>query len=78
MKNRPASSLMGEDKKYFLIQFHDLENQFKKGLCRNGVLAVLNLNFIKLIAQGIASAFLFFQIYFWKTAILNEFIAFLT
>ena len=47
MKNRPASSLMGEDKKYFLIQFHDLENQFKKGLCRNGVLAVLNLNFIK-------------------------------
>jgi hypothetical protein len=66
---------MGEDKKYFLIQFHDLENQFKKGLCRNGVLAVLNLNFIKF---GGVYHYLFFQIYFWKTAILNEFIAFLT
>jgi len=30
---------MGEVKKYFLNQFHDLENQFKKALCRNEVLA---------------------------------------
>jgi len=36
---------MGEVKKYFLNQFHDLENQFKKALCRNGALAGLNLNF---------------------------------
>ena len=45
MNNSPASSLMGEVKKYFLNQFHDLVNQFKKGLCRNGALAGLNLNF---------------------------------
>jgi hypothetical protein len=37
IKSSPAISLMGEDKKYFLNQFHDLENQFKKALCRNGV-----------------------------------------
>lgn len=48
MKNRPASSLMGEDKKYFLNQFHELENQFKKALCRNGVLAAVKLIFKKL------------------------------
>lgn len=63
MKNRPASSLMGEDKKYFLIQFHDLENQFKKGLCRNGVLAVLNLNFIKF---GWSIIIYFFKFIFGK------------
>ena len=34
---------MGEVKKYFLNQFHDLENQFKKALCRNGALAGLKL-----------------------------------
>ena len=63
MNNRPASSLMGEDKKYFLIQFHDLENQFKKGLCRNGVLAVLNLNFIKF---GWSIIIYFFKFIFGK------------
>ena len=63
MKNRPASSLMGEDKKYFLIQFHDLENQFKKGLCRNGVLAALNLNFIKF---GWSIIIYFFKFIFGK------------
>ena len=63
MKNRPASSLMGEDKKYFLIQFHDLENQFIKGLCRNGVLAVLNLNFIKF---GWSIIIYFFKFIFGK------------
>jgi len=34
---------MGEDKKYFLNQFHDLENQFKKVICGIGALALLNL-----------------------------------
>jgi len=36
---------MGEVKKYFLNHFHELENQFKKALYRNGALAGLNLNF---------------------------------
>ena len=43
MKNSPAISLMGEDKKYFLNQFHDLENQLKIVICGNGALALLNL-----------------------------------
>jgi hypothetical protein len=38
---------MGEDKKYFLNQFHDLENQFKKALYRNEVLAGVKLIFLK-------------------------------
>jgi len=54
---------MREDKKYFLIQFHDLENQFKIGLCRNGVLAVLNLNFIKF---GWSIIIYFFKFIFGK------------
>jgi hypothetical protein len=36
---------MGEVKKYFLNQFHDLENQLKIAICGIGALAGLNLNF---------------------------------
>jgi hypothetical protein len=34
---------MGEVKKYFLNQFHDLENQLKIAICGIGALALLNL-----------------------------------
>jgi hypothetical protein len=43
MNNSPTNNLMGEVKKYFLNQFHDLENQLKIAICGIGALALLNL-----------------------------------
>ena len=40
-KNRPF--VPEYRKKYFLNQFHDLENQLKIVICGNGALALLNL-----------------------------------
>lgn len=74
MKNRPASSLMGEDKKYFLNQFHELENQFKKALCRNGVLAAVKLIFLKAVDW---ESVCFFKFLSKKLSFTREFLAFL-
>jgi ATP-dependent DNA ligase len=74
MNKSPTNNLMGEVKKYFLNQFHDLENQFKKGLCRNGDLAG-----IKLILQkaGDWESVYFLNFFSKKLSFTREFLAFL-
>jgi hypothetical protein len=57
MNNSPASSLIGEVKKYFLNQFHDLENQFKNSNMRKWGFSFAK--FKNLVKLGSGNPFIF-------------------